>query len=125
MNKEIEEMTGTCKFCGQTMIVECSDPLIANKIATEECKCEEGREFRNMEEWKFEAKNNIESLCESMGETTITVLYGVVDAIAAGEIKKASIKVNERVNISVVLKKDCIDVERSYKEKNVLTAEKM
>ena len=98
---------------------------VADEIATEECKCPEGMEYRNMEQWKRDAKENIDALTEDVGEKATNVMMMMVDAIAAGECKKASIKINERVSVSIVLKKDCIDVERSYKEKNVLSAEKM
>lgn len=118
-------MTGTCIYCGQTMMVEAETLEQANMIATEECHCEEGREFRNMEQWKKDAKENIYALTEDIGETAINTMLNAVDGIAAGELKKVSIKINERVNISIVLKKDCIDVERSYKEKNTLSAEKI
>ena len=118
-------MTGTCKFCGQTMMTDFSDPYIADEVATDECTCEEGREFRNMEQWKLEAKQNIDNLCEDVKKGIVNAMKAIVDSIAAGECKKANIKVNERVSISIILKKDCIDVERSFKEKSVLSAEKM
>lgn len=118
-------MTGICIYCGQHMMVEAESQEQANKIASDECKCEEGREYRNMEQWKHDAKSNIDSLTEDIGEVCKKTMFLVVDSIAAGECKRASIKINERVSINIALKKDCIDVERSYKEKNVLSAEKM
>lgn len=118
-------MTGICAYCGQTMMVDCEVEEMANKVATEECHCEEGREYRNMELWKHEAKHNIMGLTEDVGETATKTMMCAVDAIAAGECKKVAIKINERVSINIVLKKDCIDVERNYKEKSVLSAEKM
>ena len=117
-------MTGTCKYCGQTMMVETEYQEYADKIATDECKCEEGREYRNIEEWKVEAKANIDALTEDVGATITEAMEKVVDAIAAGECKKASIKINERVSINIALKKDCIDVERIFKEKDILSAER-
>lgn len=118
-------MTGVCKYCGQHMMVDTDCQEKANIIATEECHCEEGREHRNMEQWKFDAKTNIDALTEDVGDNTTRAMKLAVDAIAAGELKKCSFKINERVSINIVLKADCIDVERNYKEKNTLSAERM
>lgn len=123
--KEKEEMTGVCKYCGQQMMVETEVQEYADKIATDECNCDEGREYRNMEQWKEDAKGNVYALTEGIGDPAIEAMLMFVDAIAAGECKKATVKINERVSIIITLKSDCIDVERSYKEKNKLTAEKM
>lgn len=118
-------MTGTCRYCGQTMMTISEVEAIANEIATNECKCPEGMEFRNMEQWKIDAKENIDALTEDVGDLAKSAMRSVVDAIAAGMCKKVSFKVNERINITILLKKDCIDVERSFKEKNTLSAEKL
>ena len=116
-------MIGTCKFCGQSMMTEEIDEEIANEIATEECKCEEGRRYRNIEDMKREAKNNVESLFESVHEPVRVIMNNAVDAIAAGACKTVTIKVNERIKAVVAQGKDSIKVSRIYNETSMIEAE--
>lgn len=128
-------MTGTCKFCGQTMMVDCSDPLIADRIATEECKCPEGMEYRNIEQMKFEAKENAKALFglddvpfpdekeEEKNRRLLEMMYNIIDNLAAGTMKRCSIKLNERTTATLfITKEDGIKIKKNYKEEFVLEA---
>lgn len=127
-------MTGTCKFCGQTMMCEGS-PLqsCADEYATRNCKCDEGRNYRNIEDMKEEAKQNAEALFqidefesiqeEVKNENLLELLDALIDSVAAGIIKKATVKLNERTTASIfITAKDGIRIKKNYKEEFVLEA---
>lgn len=128
-------MTGTCKFCGQEMIVDCSDQNVADRIATEECKCDEGREFRNVEEMKKEAKENAEALFGldevpfpdekemEKNRALLGMMNNIIDNLAAGTMKRVTIKLNERTSATMfITKEDGIKIKKNYKEEYVLEA---
>lgn len=56
----MEQMTGTCIFCGQTRLVEAEDQAEANRIAAETCTCDNN--FKRVRQ----CADNIEKIC---GET--------------------------------------------------------
>ena len=56
----MEQMTGTCLFCGQTRLVEAEDQNEANRIASENCTCD-----NNLKRVR-QCSDNIEKIC---GET--------------------------------------------------------
>lgn len=53
----MSEMTGTCMFCGQQVIVEAETQEKADELATEKCSCE--NDFRKMRKMI----DNIEKIC--------------------------------------------------------------
>lgn len=121
-------MTGTCKYCGQTMMTDATTIEVANEIATENCKCEEGRIFRNIEEMKCEAKQNAYALFSAddmndKNQMLLQLMSDIIDVVAAGVIQKATIKLNERTTASIfITAKDGIRIKKNYKEEFVLEA---
>ena len=55
---------GTCRFCGQQMIVA-EDSEFPDYDATMGCTCEKGREYRTREAEKENAGNRIDDLLEN------------------------------------------------------------
>jgi hypothetical protein len=45
----MDMITGTCEFCGQQKMVQAESEAEANRITTEECGCEEGKDYRMKE----------------------------------------------------------------------------
>ena len=127
-------MTGTCKFCNQTMIVDgAENQQAADEYATEHCRCEEGRAYRNIEQMKKEAKENAADLfplpeganCKEKvrHELMLKTMNCIIDNVADGIIQKATIKINERVTASIfITAKDGIRIKKNYKEEYVLEA---
>lgn len=127
-------MTGICKFCGQTMMCEgITNQEYADEYATRNCKCDEGRNYRNIEDMKEEAKQNAEALFkmdefetiqeEVKNENLLQMLNALIDSVAAGIIKKATVKLNERTTASIfITAKDGIRIKKNYKEEFVLEA---
>lgn len=130
-------MTGTCKYCGQTMMVAgIDDEEYANQIATEQCKCQEGREYRNVEQMKAEAKANAEAMfkidlpfpdekAEMKNLALLDLMDKIIDNLAAGTIKEVSLKLDERITAIMRVKgSDAITIKKKYKEEFSLEANK-
>lgn len=130
-------MTGTCKYCGQTMMVAgIDDEEYANQIATEQCKCPEGMEYRNIEQMKTEAKANAEALfkidlpfpdekAEMKNLALLDLMDKIIDNLAAGTIKKVSLRLDERTTATMSVKgSDAITIKKNYKEEFSLEANK-
>lgn len=130
------KMLGNCKFCGQSMLVEnANTPEEANEYATQNCKCDAGRNYRNIEEMKAEAKANAEALFgieelpfpdekEQMKNAALLDMMDIIiNNVAAGIIKKCTLKLNERTTATIfITPKDGIKIKKNYKEEFVLEA---
>lgn len=127
-------MTGTCKFCGQTMIVENAESQkAADEYASMHCKCDQGRNYRNIEDMKDAAKENAKALFTvpedasekkiHENEELLKLMNCIIENVAEGVIEKATVKVNERVTASIfITTKDGIRIKKNYKEEYVLEA---
>ena len=141
-------MTGTCRFCGQTMMVDydsfteemaekIKNGMSVDDIATNECKCPEGMEYRNVEKCKEDAKANAESLfkidfdvpfpdekAKRKNIALLDLMNIIIDNIAAGTIKKVTLNIDKRVKATISDKPDKIEVNRAFKDSQSLAAEK-
>ena len=86
-------MTGTCMSCGQTRVVDAEDQQEADRLATENCSCD-----NNLKKCR-QLRENIEELCaeraksygfDSVDEDTIDILKKVGELCIFGYIKQAS-----------------------------------
>lgn len=116
-------------------MVEAADQEYADKIATDECKCQEGREYRNIEEMKVEARAYAENLFkidlpfpEEEEERKNLMLLDLMDLIienlAAGSIKSCSLGLNSRVTAKMKATSSGLEIKKKYNEESTLTANK-
>lgn len=75
----MEQMTGTCLFCGQTRLVEAEDQNEANRIASETCTCDNN--FKRVRQ----CSDNIEKIC---GETAKDYGMDIVVEDVIDELKE-------------------------------------
>ena len=75
----MEQMTGTCLFCGQTRLVEAEDQNEANRIASETCTCD-----NNLKRVR-QCSDNIEKIC---GETAKDYGMDIVVEDVIDELKE-------------------------------------
>lgn len=108
------EMTGTCLFCGQTRMVEAKTQEEANRIASENCTCD------NKLKSSRQCSENIDKIC---GETAKefgmdVVVEDLIDEIKAigklcvyGYVESASFRIADS---TIVIKKtkDIVAVSR-------------
>lgn len=119
-------MTGTCKFCGQTMLTNCTTQESADYEAEMNCKCQEGMNYRNTEDMKEAAKANINALFEDESDETVALMMHAVDVLAEGNIKSVSFKLDERTKGTLILTTDeGIKIKKNYKEDYELKANKL
>lgn len=78
--EQLKEMTGTCRFCGQTRLVEAEDQVQANLIAAEHCICD-----NNLKKVR-QCSENIDQIC---GETARGFGMEIVSEEVIDAIKEA------------------------------------
>lgn len=110
----IRDMTGTCKFCGQIMMVKASSQMDADRMASENCNCD------NILKKNKRLEDNIEQLCgeecknfgmELVEESTIEAIKEIGRLCIYGTIDSAGFRVSDSV-ISVKKIKDGVSVSR-------------
>ncbi len=119
------QKTGTCRFCGQTKIIEVPDSMPQNEVdeeATLECKCPDAKVYKE----KKEKEEQIEMAKTSAKGTTFElfheefpeiedVLNYAMDALTAKKFKKLSITTGGKTKATISFAKDTIKVEREDK----------
>ena len=116
MAKDKEVVRGVCSYCGQTQMVEADSDEEANRIATENCRCDAGKKARNARQ----CADNIEQICGSNAkeygmEAVITdiieALQGLGSLCVYGYIEAASIRLPDST-IAIKQTKDGVAVSR-------------
>ncbi len=106
---------GVCCYCGQVRMVkggEDMDEAIVNKIASEECDCEEGRMAREVEKKRTYAAANIKSLLEGDGESLRASCLELVEPMAMGRLQKATVVSETGIQVTMTDKGKRIKIER-------------
>ena len=115
--EKIKELTGVCRYCGQTRIVKAADQESADDAATLDCGCPGGELERTKKHIK-------ERLDELIGETapdndwtavSLKAYEAVISAaycIAEGEIQTCAMRV-DGTNLKIARKGDKISIVRS------------
>lgn len=110
----MEQMTGTCMFCGQTRMVEAEDRAEANRIAAETCTCDNN--FKRVRQ----CADNVDKICgetakdygmDIVAEEVIDSLKGVGQLCVFGYLQGASFRLADST-ISIKQIKDGVSVSR-------------
>ena len=109
-----KELTGTCAFCGQTKIVEAESQEEANRMAAEECTCD------NNYKKARQCADNIDMICgqnateygmEMVTEEVTEALKEIGRLCIYGHITAATVRVTDStINIKQI--KDGVAVSR-------------
>lgn len=109
-----KEMTGTCAFCGQTRLVIAEDQSEANRVAAEECTCDNN--FKKVRQ----CEDNIDLICgksateygmEIVTEEVVDALKGIGQLCVFGHVGAATVRVSDStINIKQI--KDGVAVSR-------------
>lgn len=111
----MQDYTGACLYCGQVRLVkggEDMDEMMANEIATEECNCELGAKAREVRKKKTYAAANIRELLEGDGGSLRNSCLELVDPMANGRLKRASIISETGIQVTMTDKGQTIKIER-------------
>lgn len=120
----MKTVTGKCKFCGQTAVLEVPDKYgqtLIDEEATKRCKCDEAVAAVRIENDITYATADIKKFFEDKDglETFKKLLLDAVRPIAQGDIEKISMT---RGEYSVAMKKakEGIDVRITHKTVEVM-----
>ena len=119
-DKKIEaELTGTCKFCGQTTILP--DPKewewdSADEEATMKCTCKEGQKYRSRAFALKTAEENIDLLFAKFSDSTRDFLKVAATKVEDEVIDKAVFKLSDEVTATIKTKNSHISIERKKLE---------
>ena len=95
---EMESMYGTCRFCGQTRMIEAADQQDADIKATRLCTCPDARLARK----KAEIREMVQDLCGAggaeLGFTEMTseqadVVLALAEMIVSGKAISAALRI--------------------------------
>ena len=114
MGKEKEKMTtakGTCKYCGQSRIVQVPDgpdlpEEVLNQVATDECDCEKAKFYRERQEKIERVEWIIGNLPPEHEQDIVGLLKKALPEIVDLKIRKISISVNSDVSYTMTRGKD-------------------
>ena len=116
----MSEMTGTCMFCGQTVLVEAETKEEANRLAAERCSCD--NDYKKVRR----CADNIEQICgeaakeigmEIVTEEVMDVMKNIGALCVYGHIEAATFRLSES-SVAIKKIKDGVAVSR----KKVLSA---
>lgn len=122
--KEIETMTGCCRFCGQYITVE-ADPdtpeAMLNELATRKCKCEGAEIYA----WKLSTLEvfgqDLETVFGDDKQDIKEMLMAAGKMIVNGKIMSIRVKQEEGKTLGLKMKKKglCITVEQKSTMENI------
>lgn len=101
--RSMKEMTGVCKFCGQTKLIQFEEgedissqalAFKADKIVTEQCDCRQAQRYSQETARRERIRNTIEAIFIEMPETADFVM-AAAHAVMNGSITKATINIDE------------------------------
>jgi len=127
----MENKTGTCRFCGQSKIIEVPAGYTESEVNEEvtlECKCAEAKEYQakkeeeeTIEMSKTSAKGTTFELFHSDFPEVEATLNSVIDHLVSKKMKKVTISTGTKVTGTISISKGTIKVERI--EKSTYTRE--
>ena len=124
--KELETVTGGCRFCGQVMQVEappgCGEDVIEELVA-ESCSCTEAQLYEASKRRQERAHEKIELLFGEQAESPVDgkaeeLLHIAVDAALAWDIEKLTVEIGDGTKGKISRSaKGNIKIERSESRK--------
>jgi len=121
---DYREQTGSCMFCGQSRIIEMTEDewleriqktnksgaTIADYMASRECNCRNGQEWRDKQENIEQAHSNIDMIFGEKYPEVADILSKSVEMIAEGVIRKITIMTPEKYQALMEKKRGSISV---------------
>lgn len=125
-----ESKTGTCRFCGQSIIIEggadMTDPQL-EEAATMACECEKATDYRETATRRKVAKQRVEELfgaesSEKQPDDVKKIILDAVDAVCDKKIKNTVITIRSGLKCRIMqMAKDKIKVVRELSESDEFT----
>lgn len=129
-------VTGACRFCGQTKMITLTEDEwldrirktdkeadeIADDIATEECTCSAGSDFRADHYVMDQCRENIEEMFREEYEDIADLLQEAVPMVYYQRVKRVSITTPEHGIASMVRSGGNLKIKFSQKHETEMTA---
>ena len=112
---EVLKMTGVCKFCGQTSVIDAPEGTSyerAAEIATMQCNCKDALSYQHRISSEKQAEDYVEQWSNEKAER-MDALKAIIRAISHREIKKATIKF-ENITITISDSNGEIKIKKTY-----------
>lgn len=129
-------VNGACKFCGQIKMITLSEDewleriqkenkkaeTIADEIATEECNCKEGSDFRADHYVIEQCRQNIEEMFRENFEEVADILQEAVTMVYYQTVKKVTVITPEHGVATMTRSGGNMKIKFSQKHETELTA---
>ena len=129
-------VNGACKFCGQIKMITLSEDewlerikkenkageTIADEIATEECNCKEGADFRADHYVIKQCRQNIEDMFRENYEEVADILQEAVPMVYYQTVKKVTVVTPEHGVATMTRSGGNMKIKFSQKHETELTA---
>ena len=129
-------VNGACKFCGQIKMITLSEDewlerikkenkageTIADEIATEECNCKEGADFRADHYVIQQCRQNIEDMFRENYEEVADILQEAVPMVYYQTVKKVTVVTPEHGVATMTRSGGNMKIKFSQKHETELTA---
>lgn len=117
MAKELQDLLGVCKGCGQTMMVKTANQEQADDIATEKCECPAGEMIRKKKELDERLGELIGEEAPQYGwDATTPEIFETIKEIghivAEGKIESVGIRI-DKTSLRIANRGGKIVIERS------------
>lgn len=94
MPEGVDQQTGTCIYCGQTMILNTVGPASREQLdrwATEKCNCEEAKKANERVKMKRTAEDNIRNMFREKYPETEAIMQAALPYVENEDVLKVSI----------------------------------
>ena len=118
----MEQQTGTCRFCGQTQMIQSEETLTAPQLeeqATMQCECDEAMVYKEVANRRKVAKKRVEELFGNeagefkQSDKVLKEIVTAVDLVCDKMIKQITVTIRTGLKCRVMLMaKDKIKVVR-------------
>lgn len=121
-----EKQTGTCIYCGQTMIFDTiglADKEQLDKWATEKCTCEKAKKMQEKVKAKHSAEENIRTMFRERYPEVEAIMQSALPYIEGEDVLKVTIDTGAGVKGSICMtSKGTIKVEMATSSKRAMEA---
>ncbi|MBR3183295.1 MAG: hypothetical protein IKF61_02980 [Firmicutes bacterium] len=115
--------TGTCKFCGQSKMINPLDVYIdVNYQASLECKCQEGEAWRRYEAVKISTSENIRHLIGKKFPAIAEIMEEAMEPVWNEDIVTLQATTYDGDVITLKRVKDALNIKHVHKEEYELTS---
>lgn len=128
--------TGACRFCGQTKLITLSEDewldriqktnkdadTIADDLATEECTCKAGSDFRADHYVMDQCRENIEAMFREEYESVADLLQEAVPMVYYQNVKRVSVTTPENGIATMVRSGGNLKIKFTQKHETEMTA---